>query len=55
MKMIITSECEKCIYAIIDDSMKAKIRGHCKYKNKKYYWGQCVPCEYMETKKEVGI
>lgn len=46
MKMINTNECEKCNHGIIDESDKAKIIVICKRKNKEYYYGQCVPCDY---------
>jgi hypothetical protein len=48
MKMIITSECENCIHSKLDESDKAKIKIYCAIKNKTYYFGQCVPCEYKE-------
>ena len=50
MQMVITSECEKCIHSIMDETDKAKIKIYCKIKNKSYYFGQCVPCEYKELK-----
>lgn len=49
-KMINTDECEKCKHGTIDDSDKARVMVICKIKNKKYYYGQCIPCEYMERK-----
>lgn len=49
--MIITSECENCIYSTVDYSEKAKVMVYCRYKDKTYYWGQCVPCDYKETVK----
>ena len=48
MKMIITSECEECIHSMLDESNKAKIKIYCSIKNKTYYYGQCIPCEYKE-------
>ena len=48
--MINTDECEKCKHGTIDDSNKARVMVICKIKNKKYYYGQCIPCEYMERK-----
>lgn len=53
MQMIITSECEKCIHSAIDDTNKAKIKIYCNVKDKTYYFGQCVPCEYKEEIKGV--
>lgn len=51
MDMIITSECEKCIHSILNEQDKAKLKIYCKVKDKSYYWGQCIPCEYKEFKK----
>ena len=48
MQMIITSKCERCVHSKIDDSNKAKVTVYCKLKDKVYYWGQCVPCDYIE-------
>lgn len=50
MDMIITSECERCIHSTLNGSDKLKI--YCKVKDKFYYWGQCIPCEYKEFKKD---
>lgn len=46
--MIITSECEECIHSIIDEVNKARVKVYCKVKDKTYYWGQCIPCDYKE-------
>ena len=51
-KLIITSECEKCIYSIINESNKAKITVRCTRREKEYLWGQCIPCEGMVLKNE---
>lgn len=45
MKMINTSECEECIHGTLDESDKTKIIIECGIKNKKYLYGQYVPCE----------
>lgn len=45
MKMINTSECEKCEYGTIDDADKRRIIVHCSSKNKDYLYGACIPCE----------
>ena len=50
--MIITSECEFCQYGTIDDSDKARVMVHCDYRNKTYFYGQCVPCEDMKKKEK---
>lgn len=48
--MILTSECEECTHSIIIDENKARVYVYCKVKDKKYFWGQCIPCEYKEKK-----
>lgn len=40
-----TSECEKCKYCKIDDTNKAKLIILCQLKNKKYIYGQVIPCD----------
>ncbi len=45
MKMILTSECKECVYGIIDETNKARIKVRCRLKNKEYYYGQYIPCE----------
>lgn len=52
MQMIITSECEKCIHSILDETDKSKIRVYCSIKDKSYYFGQCITCKYKEMKSE---
>ena len=34
MKMINTSECEKCKHGTVDDTNKARVKVHCDIKNK---------------------
>lgn len=53
MNMILTSECEGCIYGTIDDSDKAKVKVKCEQKDKEYYYGQCIPCEHKKKRKEM--
>lgn len=48
--MILTSECEQCIYSTIDETNKAHVKIKCNKRNKEYYYGQCIPCE-NKTKK----
>lgn len=52
MNMILTSECEKCDYGIIDDSNKARVKVKCIKKDKEYYYGQYVPCDNMRKRKQ---
>lgn len=49
--MIITSECEQCIHSTINEENKARIKIYCDMKDKTYYWGQCISCDYKEVKK----
>ena len=51
-KTITTSECENCIHSKIDESDKAKVYVLCNARNKKYLYGQRIPCEDFERKKE---
>lgn len=51
--MIITSECEKCVHSQINEEDKSKIKIYCKIKNKSYYYGQCIPCEFREEKEKI--
>ncbi len=54
MNMILTSECEECIYGIVDESNKACIKVRCIQKNKEYFYGQCIPCENKTQKAKKG-
>ena len=49
--MIITSECEQCIHSTINEADKSKVKVYCNLKDKTYYWGQCIPCDYREIRK----
>ena len=51
-KVILTSECEFCEYGTIDETDKSKIKVHCSYKNKTYFYGTCIPCDGMKKKKK---
>lgn len=53
MNMIITSECEECIYGIVNDDSKARIKIKCLKKNKEYYYGQCIPCDFKVKRREI--
>lgn len=49
---IITSKCDKeCIFGSIDNSNPSKIV-YCKIKNKRYMYGQKIPCDQKIKKKE---
>ena len=46
MNMIICGrDCEDCLYSIINDVNKARVKVYCSQKDKEFYWGQCIPCE----------
>lgn len=49
--VIITSECERCIYGDLDETNKAKIIIHCDYKDKNYIYGACIPCDDFKRRK----
>lgn len=53
--MIITSECEQCIHSAIKEEDKARVKIYCRAKDKTYYYGQCIPCDYKEIRKEKYI
>ena len=48
--IICGKDCEQCKFCTLDESNSAKIKIHCEVKNKDFYWGQCIPCEYKENK-----
>lgn len=49
--MIITSECEECVYG--ECFMVGKIeKVRCSYKEKEYYYGQCIQCEHKQKKRK---
>ena len=50
--MIITSECERCPQSIINDEDKARVTVYCRVKDKMYFWGQCIPCDYKGKRKK---
>ena len=45
MNMIITDECEKCTYGSTFIDEKGRLRVMCAYREKIYWYGQCIPCE----------
>lgn len=50
--MILTSECEECIHSTVFVGIKNRLQVHCGIKDKTYYYGQCIPCEHKEKRKE---
>lgn len=50
--MILTSECEQCIHSTINEEDRARVKVYCKVKDRTYYWGTCIPCDYKEKKKD---
>lgn len=49
--MICTSECAECIHSDLDIN-KITPKFHCDAKNKDYIYGQYVPCEFKELRKD---
>jgi len=46
MGMIIAGDdCKDCKYATVDDTDVARVIVYCDARDKKYYYGQCIPCE----------
>lgn len=52
MEMIITSQCETCTHGTLDETNKARIKVYCEVKDKTYCYGQCIPCDHYNRKKE---
>lgn len=50
--IIAGKECEKCIYATIDETDKSRIRVYCDARDRQYYWGQNVPCDDIRLKEK---
>ena len=48
--VINTSECENCIHSTIIEESRSRIYVLCAARDKKYYYGQCVPCDDMKKK-----
>ena len=49
--MICTSECVKCVHSDIQEN-NINLKFHCSAKNKDYIYGQYVPCELKELRKD---
>ena len=49
--MICTTECEKCIHSDISTE-KMSVRFHCNAKDKDYIYGQYIPCNQKESRKD---
>lgn len=45
--IIIGKDCEDCKFATFDGN-----KVYCEQREKKYYYGQCIPCEEKEIKDE---
>lgn len=54
-KMINASKCEECEYGSTDDSNRARITIYCSKKNKKYFYGQYIPCDDFNKKQKEDI
>ena len=50
--MIITSECENCIYGEVYCTEKKILKVHCDKRDRHYYFGQCIPCEDRVKRKD---
>ena len=49
--MICTSECAECIHSNLDVKNIA-LKFHCNAKDRDYIYGQYVPCEFKELRKD---
>ena len=52
MDTINSTKCTTCKNGLLDDSDKARIKVHCKLKDKTYYYGQYIQCDDKENKDE---
>ena len=52
MATINSTECTTCKNGLLDNSNKARIKVHCKLKDKTYYYGQYIQCDDKENKDE---
>lgn len=50
--IICGKDCEDCIHnTAIDDENPGRIKVYCDYSNRWRWFGQCIPCENKEVKK----
>ncbi len=45
-----TAECVECIYGTIDETDPSRLYVNCSVRNKKYYYGQRIPCDDKRKK-----
>lgn len=54
-KIIIAGkDCEDCRYSDIVDESKSEVYIFCGIKNKRYFYGQCIPCDLKEKEPSNG-
>lgn len=46
--IIVGNDCEKCKYCTIEEESKARVYVYCEAREKKYIYGQCIPCDDRE-------
>lgn len=55
MSMIIAGkdceDCNNCVF--LNEDSKRNIKVFCRAKEREYYYGQCIPCEFKIKKKKV--
>ena len=51
--VIITDICETCQYGSVNDKDKARVKVYCSYKDREYFFGQCIQCDNYNKKKVV--
>lgn len=54
INMITTDECEKCKHSCIEEINKGTIYINCILKEKRYFYGQCIPCNNFEKIEEIN-
>jgi hypothetical protein len=54
MTMIICGrDCENCVHSEIDDKNIARIKVFCAAKDKSFWYGQCIPCEDKQIRRNI--
>ena len=49
---ITTDECKECVYGEMIEESKKRIKVHCTYRDRTYFYGQRIPCEDKKRKEE---
>ena len=47
--IIAGQDCDNCIYATVEEETKGRVKIHCDARDRRYWWGQNVPCDDKEV------